>query len=300
MAGILLENKKRIQSVANTRKITKAMQLVAASKMKTFQKKAINTRMFSWDLLSVLQENMKHAAHHIFAEQRKTGPTVFVLYTSDKGLCGSLNQQLIKTLFQSDVWKNTPESDRLLITIGKKSYDMAKFNNIPIAKKFVHLNESMTPLDALDIIHQILEYWTEKKCKTIYMVAPHYKNAFTFYLQLKVFLPFSIENIQTHLGEQSTNNLHFSKNEFIYLEPNKTSVINFIMEELVHTLFLQAFYELKASEYSSRMIAMQGATDAADKIIGQLTLDLNKARQQIITQEISELIGGSEALVEQE
>ena len=126
----LLEIRKKIGGIKNTKKITKAMQLVATSKMKMFQRKAVSTRNYVWDLLSTLESNIDPDIESVYLEKRSAGKTLFVLYTSDKGLCGALNTNMIKTLLRSEKWKSTPVSERLLITIGKKAYEFARINKI--------------------------------------------------------------------------------------------------------------------------------------------------------------------------
>lgn len=303
MSGSLLEIKKKIKATKNTRKITKAMQLVAASKMRKFQKKAVSARGFAWDLLDVLRSSFDEQTNLSLCEKRESGKTVFVLYTSDKGLCGALNTRILKALFQSDLWNETPADDRVLITIGKKSMDYARYNNIPVAKSFNGVNEAMTSLDALELIDAVLEYWEKHKVKKIVMAAPHYKNSLVFYPVVKTFLPFSADMVDEHLNveamyeedpEAPTDTEEDFEPPMIY-EPDEERFKEELVNQIVHALFIQSFLELKAAEYSSRMIAMQNATEAAGDIIHRLTLQFNKARQAAITQEIAELVSGSMA-----
>jgi F-type H+-transporting ATPase subunit gamma len=225
---------------------------------------------------------------------------MFILYTSDKGLCGGLNTQLIKALFTSKKWLDTPDDERLLVTIGKKSFEYAKYNNIDVEKEYLNMNEEMTPFDSLDFIKDILGYWTEGAVKEVIMVAPHYKNSFTFYPVVKTYLPFSHAMVGEHLGvdEEDVDEQVFepTKNRFMYYEPSQERLIDVMIEQVTQTLFLQGFYELKAAEYSSRMIAMQNATDNADGLIKDLSLTYNKARQSAITQQLAELSGGMAAV----
>lgn len=297
----LIDIKKKIKATKNTRKITKAMQLVSASKMRGFQKKAVHSRTYVWDLLEVLRENMKESLDSPLTEQRTTGKTLFVLYTSDKGLCGALNGRILKTLVQSDLWKKTPEKDRLLMTIGKKSYDFARYRNIPVAKSFQSVNEKMTLLDSLEIVDEIIKYWEHHKVKQVVMVAPHYKNSLVYYPVMKTYLPFSREMVKQHVNAEEMAEGKKVKEEVfeheppIIFEPSKARFSGVLVEQLVYTLFMQAFFELKAAEYSSRMIAMQNATDSAGDIINKQTLKFNKLRQAAITQEIAEIVGGAMA-----
>ncbi len=298
MAGGLLEIRKKIAGVKNTRKITKAMQLVAASKMRQFQKRAVSTRNYVWDLLKILENNIN--VESMYSEERTEGKILFVLYTSDKGLCGPLNTKLINGLFRSDMWLNTPKDQKLLITVGKKSYDFAKNNSIPVAAHFVGAPEKMNNLDAINIVEKILDFWRNRSAKKIIFIAPHYKNSFTFYPVLKTFLPFSKEMITSNVGhvsaQPSGGAALAKKDSYMSFQPSQKIVVERLHEQIIQSLFIQSFLELKASEYSSRMMAMQSATDSADRITTELSIIYNKARQQAITQEIAELVGASDAI----
>lgn len=295
MSGSLLEIRKRIGSVKNTRKITKAMQLVAASKMRQFQKRAVTARRYVWDLIDLLEENILVESQ--YTEKRSEGQVLFVLYTSDKGLCGPLNTKLINGLFRSERWNSLKESERMLVTLGKKGYDFARNNSVHVDKHFLSVPEKMNNVEALKLVDDILEFWRSGAAKEIILVAPHYKNSFTFYPVLKTFLPFSREMVESNIGtEENKHRRHKKPDELMIYEPSKEHVVRRLHEQVVSSLFVESFLELKASEYSSRMMAMQSATDAADKITNELSLQYNKARQQAITQEIAELVGASAAI----
>lgn len=294
MSGSLLEVKKKIIGVKNTRKITKAMQLVAASKMRQFQKKAITAREFTIDLYKTLKNNLSESESNLYTKKRANGKTLFVIYTSDKGLCGPLNNKLTNTLFRSNQWNELPEEKRLLITIGKKSLNAAKANKIPVEKSFVGLPEKFSTLDILEIIDPIVTLWKKGGIKEVIFIAPHYKNSFTFYPVMKTFLPFSEKAVNKIIGTMPKN--EEEKNHNMLFSPNRTAVVKNLFGQIIEAMFIQSFLELKAAEYSSRMIAMQNATDAADRITTDLNRAYNKARQAAITQEIAELIGASMAL----
>lgn len=317
MSGSLLEVKKKIIGVKNTRKITKAMQLVAASKMRQFQKKALTARNYTIDLYETLKQNLTAESASIYSAKRPNGKTLFVIYTSDKGLCGPLNTKLLNTLVRSKKWNEIPEEKRLVIAIGKKSVNFAKSNNIPVEQSFIGLPEKFTTLDILKMIDPILTLWKKKGLKEVIFIAPHYKNSFTFYPVMKTFLPFSEDGIKKIIGigkgevmeeddseeneerkieeVESDEDVSYQK-DYMLFSPSKKDVVKSLYEQIIESMFIQSFLELKAAEYSSRMIAMQNATDAADRITHDLNLTYNKARQQAITQEIAELIGASMAL----
>ncbi len=293
----LVEIKKKIGAVQNTRKITKAMELVAASRMKQFQRKAVGTRSYAWSLLDALQQDVVSLQETVFGEHRETGKVLFVILTSDKGLCGALNQQLIRTLWRSERWRMLPPEERALITIGKKSFEAATHAGITPLERFEGLSEQMTPVKALAVIDKILGYWERGEVREIVFVSPHYVNPFTFHPTLKTYLPFNAGMIETHTtwrGGGATATPEAMPIDFH--EPSKERVREALAIQLIETLFLQAFYELKATEYSSRMVAMKNATEAADEMVRSLTLSYNKARQGAITQQLAELTGGSLAI----
>lgn len=302
MSGSLLEVKKKIGGVQNTRKITKAMQLVAASKMRQFQKKAVSARGFAWDLFKVLERNISESNQSVYTETRETGKTLFVIYTSDKGLCGPLNTKLLNGLFRSAKWNDLKEDERALITIGKKAHTYAQSNKIPELEHFIGIPEKISNMDAIAVVDKILTHWKSGDIKEVIFMAPHYKNSFTFYPVMKTFLPFSSEAIKSNLHIQEDEDTHMEEtqeeesNNSMLFAPSPEQVLEKLYEQIIQAMFIQSFLELKASEYSSRMMAMQSATDAADKITGELKRVYNKARQQAITQEIAELIGASMAL----
>lgn len=301
----LLETRKKIRSIAQTKKITKAMQLVSASKMKVFQKRAVSSRQYAWDLLSELEQYVHREALSSYMEHRKIGKHLFILYSSDKGLCGPLNTKLLKALFASKAWQETVPKDRLIFTFGKKAHDFCVYNKIPVEKNFKGIKERMTLIDALEFLNPILEYWNTGKVKQISMIAPHYKSTLVFYPVVKTYLPFSFSMLEEQLHVEGKRPLlqplkpHLTKEEeedLMIYEPTKELVLQRLLEQIIHLLFMQAFLELKASEYSSRMMAMQNATDNAQEIIENLTLQYNKARQSKITQELSEMAGTMTAM----
>ncbi len=151
--AFLIDIKKKILSVQGTRKITQAMELVAASRMKGFQRKALASRAYGRALVAGLHQARAEWGELSFAEKREKGKTLFVIVTSDKGLCGSLNQQLIRTLLREPRWNDTAPELRLLLTIGRKSYEAAHARSIPVEMSFAGLKEDLRPLDALVVVH---------------------------------------------------------------------------------------------------------------------------------------------------
>ncbi len=291
MSAQLLKFKTKIKSTKTTKKITKAMELVAASKMKQFQVKALNAKKYESEILEVLNKIGNTESENIYTEKRKDKEKIFILYTSDKGLCGGLNSKLIKTLFSSKEWNSASEYNKKLITIGKKGYDYARFNKIKVEKYFNNLDEKITNSNAVEIISSLIETWEEEKVSEIFMVAPIYKNSMIFYPTLKKFLP--IEPSQnTNTKNENEEEYEVFNNNFV-LEPSSQEYTDDLYQKIIYSRFFTTFMELKATEYSTRMIAMQNANKSASDMIERFTLKYNNARQAAITQEIAEIVGGN-------
>lgn len=280
------------------KKITKAMQLVAASKMKGFQARAVSSRRFTQELISLYEGSFTAGSTSKFTQSPQGKKVLFILYTSDKGLCGGLNTQLTKALLNNEQWKTLGLENRDLITIGKKARDFAYHQEIPVNEAFVGIREQFETHDLLPLIGSIVNLWETGAYQQVNIIAPHYKNSFTFYPVVKTLLPFSDEMIASFLGKEA---LEAERSAVVldetvtFLEPSHKAIHDRLERMMLVSLVSQSLYELKASEYSSRMIAMQNATDAATKIVDQKTLEYNKIRQQVITQQISEIASAAEA-----
>jgi len=290
----LLDVRKRISAVGGMRKITQAMELVAASKMRRFQEKALAKRAYAHGLVQGLNGCGVDISEIPFVGKREKGPVLFVLIASDRGLCGGLNAQLARSLFRSKRWQTLAPAERKLVTMGRKAFDQANQEGMPVMKRFDALSDELSTMDALKIAEHLLGYWTRQECREIVLVSPKFINAFTYQPTMKTYLPFdgatlSEEDIKANGGAKPDA-------PWMIFEPSRSRLIERLSHQLVWSFLVAAFYELKASEYSSRMVAMRKATDAADDIIKTMTLEYHKARQSAITQQIAELAGAGEAM----
>lgn len=292
----LLEIRNKIKATKSTKKITKAMQLVAASKMKSFQKTAVSVREYTAKLLEALRLSGTSLDETSFAEVRSEGKILFLLMTSDKGLCGAMNARLIRTLFRSELWNSTPEHERLLVTVGKKSAEAARSAKIDIADSFAGLKEKLETIDALEVISGILDRWQSKEIKRVVIISPEYVNPFVFHVRERDYLPLTSSSVNELLTLRGREEAPSEAQEASFFEPNREAVVARLAQQVVQSLFIEAFFELKATEYSSRMVAMKKATEAADDKIRILTNAFNKARQSAITQQLSELAAANEAM----
>lgn len=291
----LLEIRNQIDATKGTKKITKAMQLVAASKMKSFQKTAESVNEYTFKLLNAVLLSGGSMKETPFGEVRDSGKMLFVLMTSDKGLCGAMNNRLIRKTFRSNLWKNTPESERLLITVGRKSAEAARIAGYETVAEFAGLKDKLETFDALEVIDAILTQWKTGEVKKVVLIAPEYVNPFVFNIRKRDYLPLTPESVVSLLGD-GDESFEDVSTEAAFFEPSQEAAVLALAQQVVESLFLEAFFELKATEYSSRMVAMKQATEAADDKIKELTNAFNKARQRSITRQLSELASANEAM----
>jgi len=278
------ETKERLGAASDTKKITQSLQLVAASRMKFFQNKAIHAREFSKSTLKTLKKISNKDSFKKLYSHDPSGPVMFLLMSSNKGLCGSLNNRLAKGVFNSKEWLANKDNS-ILVTIGKKSLDSARVYGVKPVHSFKDLGENLNYTEGFDIASQIFLLWEEYKCSKFLIVYPEYISAFESKIEIAQYLPVVDVDVDSFID---------NSDDFI-LEPNKDFVIESMFHPYVGMKIVACFFELKAAEYSSRMISMKKATDAASDMIDMLTLEYNKARQGKITQEISELAGAQAA-----
>jgi F-type H+-transporting ATPase subunit gamma len=260
--------------------------------MKGFQRKALSSRSFAKGLLELLVKNDSHLSEGPYAIHRDQGSVLFILVTSDKGLCGALNARLVRELFQSEAWNALAPDQRLLLTIGRKSREAAQAQGIAPIKSFEGVREELDVLNALSIIEEIIGFWDRGECREVRLVAPEYVNPFVFHTRMKEYLPLRKGMLESHGLSFSPVAAH----EVTIHEPTPERVAEALGAHIVQALFLHAFYELKACEYSSRMVAMKNASDAAGELGRTLTIEYNKARQAKITQELAEISGAVAAM----
>ena len=284
MSG-LKEIRNRISSVSSTMQITNAMKMVSAAKLKKAQDSITATLPYS-NKLSELVKNISASidsidSNPLFIAREVKNPLIIVI-TSNKGLCGGFNSNIIKEVYNisSQYGINKPD----LLTIGKKGNDILrkKFN---VISSHNDLYDEFSYLNVKSIASKIMQLYTDEKYDEVILVYNHFKNAATQIITKEQFLPIS---------ENEDDNVSIS-GDYIF-EPNREK----ILEELIpKTLSIQLFKSISdsiAGEHGARMTAMHKATDNASELRDQLKLTYNKARQTAITNEILEIVGGAEAL----
>lgn len=297
MAGTK-EIKRRIKSVKNTKKITKAMELVAASKMKRAVSSAVSSRMYahySWDLLSAVSEDIKELRHPFFTENKKAKKTLYVIVSSNRGLCGGYNSQVYKRAI-AGFKKIDDKTDLDLLIIGKKGDNSMRKLGINIIASFVNLPDIISLRDITPVSELITQQYKINNYKEVFVIYTEYISALSQKTRRKKLLPVSkyeLKEAIESVGDAKTKDIltNVKPTQHIF-EGNMDTLIESLAEKLIRMQIYQTLLESNASEQSARMIAMKNAGDAAGEMIDDLTLVFNKARQANITKEISEISAG--------
>ncbi|WP_417362631.1 ATP synthase F1 subunit gamma [Galbibacter sp.] len=283
----LKEIRNRITSVGSTMQITSAMKMVSAAKLKKAQDAITAMRPYADKLTELLQSvsaSLEGESGSVFAEQREVKNVLVVSITSNRGLCGAFNTNVIK---ESSRLANETYADKNVsfMTIGKKGHDI-------LGKKFyvIHNNNSvfddLTYENVSEITRRLMDIYSEGTYDKIVLVYNHFRNAATQVVKTENFLP-----IQPVALEDSVS----SSADYIF-EPNKVEIVETLIPKSLKTQLYKSIRDSFASEHGARMTAMHKATDNAGELRSELKLTYNKARQAAITNEILEIVGGAEAL----
>jgi F-type H+-transporting ATPase subunit gamma len=279
---------RRIDSIRNTQKITKAMQVVAATRLKRAQAAVQATRPYSEKMLEVLQTTAERATEykHPFLVRREGKRAVMILVTTDKGLCGAINVNNIRAATRYMNEHHT--EDQRYVTIGRKGRDFLLRYRREVIAEVSGVSDRPTVAEVLPAITVALEEYTKGNTDAVVLCYSKWISTMKQEPVVQVLIPAEIPARDSGKGEGP-------RADYIY-EPDPESVLDGLLPRYVETQVFQAVLENKASEYSAKMIAMQNATDAAGDLIDSLTLYANKVRQAGITTELMEIVSGAEAM----
>ena len=279
---------RRIDSIRNTQKITKAMQVVAATRLKKAQAAVKATRPYSEKMLEVLQTAAERATEykHPFLVRREGKRAVMILVTTDKGLCGAINVNNIRAATRYMNEHHT-EGQRY-VTIGRKGRDFLLRYRREVIAEVSGVSDRPTVAEVLPAITVALEEYTKGNTDAVVLCYSKWVSTMKQEPVVHVLIPAEIPAREAEKGDGP-------RADYIY-EPDPESVLDGLLPRYVETQVFQAVLENKASEYSAKMIAMQNATDAAGDLIDSLTLYANKVRQAGITTELMEIVSGAEAM----
>lgn len=287
----LKEVKTRIASVNSTRKITSAMKMVASSKLHHAQQAIESMRPYEHQLshiMSTFVANMEGSIESPYAGSREIKRVAIVVYTSNSSLCGAFNANVVKAFnHKLDDYKKAGIEVVKVYALGKKAADAV------VKVGFNNPTDDSTLLDhpsykkASDIATEIMDLYTTGQIDKAELIYHHFKSAGSQILTEETFLPIELDTT-------SNNNQEGNKQAIDFIaEPSKEDVIAELIPKSLHLKLFTALLDSLASEHAARVIAMQAATDNADDLLRELTLTYNKTRQQAITSELLDIVGGS-------
>ena len=281
------EIRNQIRSIQNTQKITRAMEMVAASKMRKAQERMRMARPYAEKIRAVIGH--LHYAHpeyrHPFLLEREPRRAGIIVITSDRGLCGGLNTNALKTAIGLMREWHEQKIDIEVCTIGSKGFAFLKRVGAKIASHTSHLGDVPHVHDLIGVVKVMLDAYSAGTLDRLHVIYNQFINTMSQQPVVQQLLPLPAE-------EQPQLEHHW---DYLY-EPEAREVVDDLLTRYIETLVYHGVVENIASEQSARMVAMKSASDNAGKLIGDLKLKYNKARQAAITQELSEIVGGAAAV----
>lgn len=315
----LKEIKNRIASVQSTRKITSAMKMVASSKLHHAQVMIENMLPYETMLEHILKTFLASEADAttVFSQERPVKNVALVVYSSNSSLCGGFNANVIKMMTQTAEEYHHLGKDHILIyPIGRKVAEKAVKLGYRTAGNFVELADKPNIDACIDIAKEIGRKFVDGEVDRVEMIYHHFKSAGSQILTRKTFLPIDItEELGRDKERDLTSNIvtkkaqeYLKRNQqererqkedvkpladIFIVEPDMDTVLSLLIPKLAHLMLYTAALDSNASEHAARMVAMQTATDNADELLRELNLQYNKSRQQAITNELLDIVGGS-------
>lgn len=316
----LKEIKGRIASVNSTRKITSAMKMVASSKLHHAQQMIENMLPYENMLERILRSFLASEAdaHTVFSEVRPVKHVAFVVYSSNSSLCGGFNANVTKMLHAAvEEFSALGKENILVYPVGRKIAEQVQKMGLKSAGDFTELADKPNVAQCIDLARELGEKFLKGEIDRIELIYHHFKSAGSQILQRKTFLPIDVnevigqdndrdlshktvtpemqEYLRKNAKEEEKKKKVESKplNDNFIVEPDMDTVLKTLIPKLAHLMLYTALLDSNASEHAARMVAMQTATDNADELLRVLNLQYNKSRQQAITNELLDIVGGS-------
>lgn len=318
MAGSSKEIQRRIKSIKNTRKITRAMEMVAAAKMKKEVSRVLAIRSYAdsaWNVLMNLTRAFGKYQHGLL-EVREVRKVLVVLVTSNRGLCGAYNSQVIKKIMAQIkkpgmikvnragsriVYPGAPDDELEFefLAVGKKGFSYCNNRKYNVIAAFEDLNYLPSPDSIRPLAKIVIDDYKAKKYDKVVVAYTDYKNPLIQEPKLRQLLPVSKTDLEKQIEEMGSEKEPNHPKEKIVeykIEPKPRQVVGYLLPRLVELQLYHAILESNASKESARMMAMKNATDAAGDMVNQLQYSYNQIRQMNITQEIAEITSGRVAI----
>lgn len=287
----LLDLRRRLKSVNSTQKITRAMEMVSASKMKKAQDAALAGRPYADELARLIEglvaRSKGNLEHPYFLRRENPKKILFLLFTGDRGLCGAFNSNIIRYLNTKQLGET---QEKAILCVGRKGLQFFKHVGASVIAEFEGLSDKPEFVKTAPITRLVVKGFLDGEFDEVRLVYNHFINTMQQRIVERTLLPFTppVAEAEAKTAAQI---------EYVF-EPSGAAVFERLLPRFLETIVYQALLESNASEQSARMVAMKSASENAGELIDTLTLEMNKARQASITTEILEIIGGADALAE--
>lgn len=281
----LRDIRRRIGSVRNTKQITRAMKVVAASRLRKSQERIFNARPYADQMLAVLESvaaRLEQQQHPLLA-RRPEQKILLVVVTSDRGLCGAFNANVLRTA--QNYIRERGEDEVSLVIVGRKGRDFFRRRSVNVTAEYINIFKQLEFSHAKDLAEKIIGLYTSEEVDAVDLVYNEFKSTMAQDVKVDRYLP--IEPRVAAEGEFQA--------DYIYEQP-PAEILKALLPRYVEVEVFRALLESQAAEYAARMTAMDSATNNADDLIETLRLKLNRARQAGITKEIIEVVSGAQAL----
>jgi len=277
----LKEIKKRINSIKSTRKTTSAMKMVSSSKLRKAENSLSNIHQYAAAIRHIMESLMTGAYSCPYSVERPLKNVALIAFSSDSSLCGAFNSNISRELQKTykKLGKSSGIETVFVYTIGKKVYDSIRKTGMPVTKHFENLAGKPDYKTISDFAAILMKQFENKQIDRINLIYHRFKSAGTQELVNAPLLPLTLPVQQNYI-------------DYI-VEPSREAALNALLPNMINTVIYTALLDSNTSEHAARMIAMQTATDNADDLISELTIEYNKSRQQAITSELLDLIGGN-------
>lgn len=292
----LKEVRLRIESVNSTKQITSAMKMVAASKLRKSQNAIMALRPYAEKFSEIMEKVMgqTQTQTRTFSESREGGRVLIIPLSSNKGLCGVFNANIIRTTINliKEEYQKYLDDDRLdILCIGSKVEESLRFKKYPVKANENALLDNLTYDNAASFAERLMKDFEDRKYDKIVFVYNQFKNAATQVLVTEQFLPI----IRQQDSKTTRRQVQNSESDYIF-QPNKEDIYNDMVPKSLKMQVYKILLDSYASEQGARMVSMTQATDNATELLKELNLSYNKARQSAITNELVEIVSGAEAL----
>ena len=286
-AGQLIDLRRRVRSVKNIQQITRAMKFISASRLRKAQERIFSARPYANRMLAVLNSLATRVdpSSHPLLVRRDEQRVMLVVITSDKGLCGSFNSNIIKGA-TAHIRNEGANKELSLALVGRKGNEWFKNRPWPIQHRYVNIMAKVDPVYAKELAQSLIDYYVNSELDSVHVVYNEFKSVIQQQLLIEPLLP--IRRLEIESGEDALL-------EYIFEQPPE-QILGSILPRHVETQLFRAMLESEAAEHAARMTAMDAATRNAKEMIDGLTLKMNRIRQASITTELIEVVSGADAL----